>query len=242
MAARSATTRSSAEAGAGVIAAITSDPAAKPCRGEVVPPPRNAMPSRNVLVKSDSSVGVDADLALHRERPRRSRHQPGRRRRRGPGRAVGVRLEVQVRPGDFAASCWIRRLHAAARGRAADHGNDSRKKPKRWVRWVANRRTSRCRSCRRLLRGRPRADRGCGSRRRSGSTPSAVTIVSERSRSQVSPVRRLSTPRPPPRVSPAAPTVGQVPVGIDRPCAGQRACTGVERAPAPTMASPEPAS
>ncbi|MGZ6787263.1 MAG: hypothetical protein ACXVEL_13035, partial [Nocardioidaceae bacterium] len=45
------------------------------------------------------------------------------------------------------------------------------------------------------------------------SRPSAVTTVSSSSASQVSPKARDSTPTPPPRVSPAAPTDGQVPVG-----------------------------
>ena len=44
--------------------------------------------------------------------------------------------------------------------------------------------------------------------------------------SLVRPCARESTPSPPPRVSPPAPTVGQLPVGIERPRAASADFTG----------------
>jgi hypothetical protein len=55
--------------------------------------------------------------------------------------------------------------------------------------------------------------------------PSAVTTSIETTRSQVRPWVRVWTPIPPPRVSPATPTVGHVPVGSDLPCSSRNACT-----------------
>ena len=52
--------------------------------------------------------------------------------------------------------------------------------------------------------------------------PSAVTIWSDSSASQVRPYLRATTPMPPPRVSPAMPTVGQEPAGMLTPWAASR--------------------
>ena len=110
---------------------------------------------------------------------------------------------------------------------ALDHGNDNRKKPSEVVGWVwySNWVT--------MPKFPPPPPRRAHSRsgfaaraRPSGSTPSAVTIRAESSWSQVKPYCRLAIPRPPPSVRPAAPTVGQVPVGIVRPWAASDACTG----------------
>src|SRR6516164_5489474 len=51
------------------------------------------------------------------------------------------------------------------------------------------------------------------------SWPSAVTICRDFTLSLVRPYARDTTPTPPPRVSPAMPTVGQDPPGTARPCA-----------------------
>ncbi|CFE79019.1 Uncharacterised protein [Mycobacterium tuberculosis] len=47
-------------------------------------------------------------------------------------------------------------------------------------------------------------------------SPPGNTTVADLSASQVNPAWRESAPNPPPRVKPATPTVGQLPVGIAR--------------------------
>jgi hypothetical protein len=54
--------------------------------------------------------------------------------------------------------------------------------------------------------------------------------------SQVSPMARVSTPTPPPSVSPATPTVAHDPPAIARPWSLRAAYTGARAAPAPTVA------
>src|SRR5215208_2020040 len=56
-------------------------------------------------------------------------------------------------------------------------------------------------------------------------SPSATTTEADTSASHVRPDRRASDPTPPPNVKPATPTVGQLPLGIDRPFAASAACT-----------------
>ena len=50
-------------------------------------------------------------------------------------------------------------------------------------------------------------------------SPSGNTTDADTSASHVSPASRASEPSPPPNVNPATPTVGQLPEGIERPCA-----------------------
>ena len=66
--------------------------------------------------------------------------------------------------------------------------------------------------------------------------PSARTTCIAVTESQVSPYARVSTPTPPPWVSPAMPTVGQEPPGIPRPCVPSASYTWTSEAPAPTVA------
>ena len=72
----------------------------------------------------------------------------------------------------------------------------------------------------------------------SNAWPLAATITSERRLSLVSPYLRPENPCPPPRVSPAIPTVGQEPAGIIRPCDARAWTTSISRAPEPMVAVP----
>src|SRR5277367_1017888 len=54
--------------------------------------------------------------------------------------------------------------------------------------------------------------------------PPGSTTVADRNASDISPVCREWAPSPPPRAWPAAPTDGQVPVGIPRPAAARTWC------------------
>jgi hypothetical protein len=71
-------------------------------------------------------------------------------------------------------------------------------------------------------------------------SPAAVTILMERTLSQVRPSLRATTPCPPPIASPLIPTVGHVPPGIATPCSAIAAYRSTSRVPAPTVAVPEP--
>src|SRR5204862_4394611 len=72
----------------------------------------------------------------------------------------------------------------------------------------------------------------------SSSWPLAIAIVTERTLSQVRPNFRPEKPCPPPRASPAIPTVGHEPAGIATPCSDSLSSTPTSRAPAPTLAVP----
>ena len=63
-----------------------------------------------------------------------------------------------------------------------------------------------------------------------------MTTCIEVTASQVSPMARVSTPTPPPSVSPAIPTVAHDPPAIARPWSLRAAYTGARAAPAPTVA------
>src|SRR5271154_6694044 len=54
--------------------------------------------------------------------------------------------------------------------------------------------------------------------------PPGSTTVADRNASDISPACREWAPSPPPRAWPAAPTAGQVPVGIPRPAAARTWC------------------
>ena len=54
--------------------------------------------------------------------------------------------------------------------------------------------------------------------------PPGSTTVADRNASDISPACREWAPSPPPRAWPAAPTDGQVPVGIPRPAAARTWC------------------
>src|SRR5580693_1955705 len=56
-------------------------------------------------------------------------------------------------------------------------------------------------------------------------SPLGKTTDADTSASHGRPHCRASDPRPPPRVKPAIPTVGQLPLGINRPCAASVVCT-----------------
>ena len=58
--------------------------------------------------------------------------------------------------------------------------------------------------------------------------PSASTTVAARRLSAVTPWRRIDRPKPPPSVSPAIPTVGQVPTGSDEPVRDDEVAEDVE--------------
>ena len=68
--------------------------------------------------------------------------------------------------------------------------------------------------------------------------PSAVTIWTAWRLSLARPKARDSTPTPPPRVSPATPTVAQDPPGTARPRAASRWYMSMSRSPVPTWTDP----
>lgn len=70
--------------------------------------------------------------------------------------------------------------------------------------------------------------------------PSGRTTCALASESQVSPCRRPMSPSPPPRASPAIPTVGPHPTGRVRLCWCKTSYTRRSRAPAPITARPSP--
>src|SRR5215216_2512537 len=85
-----------------------------------------------------------------------------------------------------------------------------------------------------------RAQNSSGSRVASHSIrrPFARTIWAPIRWSEVTPYFLPRIPSPPPRVSPATPTSGQVPAGMARPCSWSDSYTPPRRAPAPTVATP----
>ena len=83
------------------------------------------------------------------------------------------------------------------------------------------------------------AQNSSGSRSSSHPTsrPSASTIRALTSESQVSPCTRPRRPSPPPRVSPAMPTVAPQPAGMVRPCSGGPVRVHPQIIPPPTIRS-----
>jgi hypothetical protein len=73
-------------------------------------------------------------------------------------------------------------------------------------------------------------------------SPLGSTTEADTNASHVRPDRRASDPSPPPSVKPAMPTVGQLPEGIDRPCAASAVCSESRSVAAETVTSPLPSS
>ena len=132
---------------------------------------------------------------------------------------------MQVRPRSTRRIFWTRRAQPRITAGALLHGNVSRKIPIGAAGWVWNRIAVTmpklppppprlAQNSGRFVVGVDMADLAVGSDHRE-----AGELVAGQ------PVWRLATPSPPPSVSPAAPTVGQVPVGIVRPEAASRLCT-----------------